>query len=169
MHRLGCPVARRVFPDQGLNPCLLYWQAGSLPQSHERNPLGVFSRASPSWSLLFSELNLNLNWLFFMLAAQAIALESSSLLSEIPCLLALLSAPPVYSLFSTVHRLQKLPEKKCIGGKNLRPGNAFIPSLILYISYLISLSSIENKARNNFPLRIIKSLFYCLLIFSAAD
>ena len=74
-----------------------------------------------------------------MLAAQAIALESSSLLSEIPCLLALLF-PPVYSLFSMVHRLQKLPEKKCTGGKNLRPGNAFIPSLILYISYLISLS-----------------------------
>ena len=24
----------RIFPDQGLNPCLLHWQVGSLPLSH---------------------------------------------------------------------------------------------------------------------------------------
>ena len=37
-HRLssrgtGCFMARGIFPDQGLNPCLLCWQADSLPLS----------------------------------------------------------------------------------------------------------------------------------------
>ena len=27
VHGLGCSVARRIFPDQGLNPCPLHWQA----------------------------------------------------------------------------------------------------------------------------------------------
>ena len=47
-HRLGgcgvwtCPAAFRIFPDQGLNPCLLHWQVDSLPLSHRGspNPLG---------------------------------------------------------------------------------------------------------------------------------
>ena len=28
---LSCPIAHGIFPDQGSNPCLLYWQADSLP------------------------------------------------------------------------------------------------------------------------------------------
>ena len=35
VHRLGCSTACGIFPDQGLNPCLLHWQADSLPLSHE--------------------------------------------------------------------------------------------------------------------------------------
>ena len=31
VHELSCSVACGVFPDQGLNPCLLHWQEGSLP------------------------------------------------------------------------------------------------------------------------------------------
>ena len=27
-----------IFPTQGSNPCLLYWQAGSLPLSHQGSP-----------------------------------------------------------------------------------------------------------------------------------
>ena len=34
-YRLGCPTARGIFLDQGLNPCLLHWQADSLPLSHQ--------------------------------------------------------------------------------------------------------------------------------------
>ena len=34
MHRLSCSAASGIFPDQGLNPCLLHWQADSLPLSH---------------------------------------------------------------------------------------------------------------------------------------
>ena len=34
-HRLGCSEACGIFPDQGLNPCLLHWQADSLPLSHQ--------------------------------------------------------------------------------------------------------------------------------------
>ena len=29
-----------IFPDQGLNPCLLHWQADSHPLDHEGNPTG---------------------------------------------------------------------------------------------------------------------------------
>ena len=39
VHGLGCSAACRVFPDQGLNPCLLHWQADSLPLSHQGSPL----------------------------------------------------------------------------------------------------------------------------------
>ena len=38
-HGLDCPTACGIFPDQGLNPCLLdllYWQAG-VPLYHERH------------------------------------------------------------------------------------------------------------------------------------
>ena len=36
-------VACGIFPDQGLNPCLLHWQADSLPLSHQGSPiLGIW-------------------------------------------------------------------------------------------------------------------------------
>ena len=35
---LRCSTARGVFPDQGLNLCLLHWQADSLPLSHQGSP-----------------------------------------------------------------------------------------------------------------------------------
>ena len=34
-HGQLCSMARGIFPDQGLNPCLLHWQAESLPLSHQ--------------------------------------------------------------------------------------------------------------------------------------
>ena len=37
-HRLSCSVARGIFPDQGLNLCLLHWQVDSLPVSHQGSP-----------------------------------------------------------------------------------------------------------------------------------
>ena len=37
-HRLSCSKACGIFPDQGLNPCLLHWQADSLPLSHQGSP-----------------------------------------------------------------------------------------------------------------------------------
>ena len=30
-----------IFPTQGSNPCLQYWQADSLPLSHQESPHGV--------------------------------------------------------------------------------------------------------------------------------
>ena len=35
---LSCFTACGIFPDQGLNPCLLYWQADSLTLSHQGSP-----------------------------------------------------------------------------------------------------------------------------------
>ena len=32
---LSCATACGLFPDQGLNPCLLHWHVGSLPLSHQ--------------------------------------------------------------------------------------------------------------------------------------
>ena len=37
--QLSCPTACGIFPDQGLNPCLLHWQADPLPLSHQRTAL----------------------------------------------------------------------------------------------------------------------------------
>ena len=41
-HRLSCPAACAVFPEQESNPCLLHWQADSLPLSHQGSPLSLF-------------------------------------------------------------------------------------------------------------------------------
>jgi len=38
VHRLGCFMACAIFPNQGLNPCLLHWQAESLPLSPQGCP-----------------------------------------------------------------------------------------------------------------------------------
>ena len=67
-HRLSFPTAWGVFPDQGLNPCLLHWQVDSLPLSHQGSPLVMFwntwvpvrrapltGRASPHHCLLVSQ------------------------------------------------------------------------------------------------------------------
>ena len=38
VHGLSCSVACGIFPDQGLNSCLLHWQADSLSLSHQGRP-----------------------------------------------------------------------------------------------------------------------------------
>ena len=35
---LSCSSTYGIFQDQGLIPCLLHWQADSLPLSHEGSP-----------------------------------------------------------------------------------------------------------------------------------
>ena len=35
---LSCSTVCGVFPDQGLNSCLLHWQVDSLPLSHQVSP-----------------------------------------------------------------------------------------------------------------------------------
>ena len=38
--RVDCHfLLQGIFPTQGLNPCLLHWQAGSLPLSHQGSPV----------------------------------------------------------------------------------------------------------------------------------
>ena len=34
----SCSAARGIFPDQGLNPCPLHWQADSQPLCHQGSP-----------------------------------------------------------------------------------------------------------------------------------
>ena len=54
VHRLSCSEACGIFPDQGLNPCLLHWQVIS-PVSHQGSPsttflimlLGIYAHISP--------------------------------------------------------------------------------------------------------------------------
>ena len=41
-HGLGYSKACGIFPDQQLNPCLLHWQADSLPLSHQGSVVYVF-------------------------------------------------------------------------------------------------------------------------------
>ena len=37
-HGPSCSAACGIFPDQGLNPCLLHWQADSQPLRHQGSP-----------------------------------------------------------------------------------------------------------------------------------
>ena len=45
-HRLGCSMAHGVIPDQGWNPCPLYWQVDSYPWTTRGAPDTGFSEAS---------------------------------------------------------------------------------------------------------------------------
>ena len=51
-HGFTCPLACRISLDQGSNPCLLHWQAGSLPLYHQGSPL------HPSLSVLIPNISL---------------------------------------------------------------------------------------------------------------
>ena len=42
---LSCSATCRIFPDQGSNPCLLHWQADSLPPSLQGSPVSGFLTA----------------------------------------------------------------------------------------------------------------------------
>ena len=49
-YRLSCSTACGIFLDQGSNPCLLHWQADSLPPSHQGSPnQGFLSRVAVLW------------------------------------------------------------------------------------------------------------------------
>ena len=40
-HGPSCSAACGIFPDQGLNPCPLHWQADSQPLRHQGSPRGI--------------------------------------------------------------------------------------------------------------------------------
>ena len=42
-HGPSCSAARGIFPDQGLNPCPLHWQADSQPLRHQGSPDAILS------------------------------------------------------------------------------------------------------------------------------
>ena len=44
VHGLSCSKTWGIFPDQGLNPCLLHWQLDSLQLSQQRSPLPIFNQ-----------------------------------------------------------------------------------------------------------------------------
>ena len=39
VNALSCSQACGIFSNQGSNPCLLHWQADSLPLSHQGSPI----------------------------------------------------------------------------------------------------------------------------------
>ena len=41
-HGPRCSAACGIIPDQGLNPCLLHWQADSQPLRHQGSPSSIF-------------------------------------------------------------------------------------------------------------------------------
>ena len=41
-HGPSCAAACGIFPDQGLNPCSLHWQADSQPLRHQGSPSAQF-------------------------------------------------------------------------------------------------------------------------------
>ena len=56
-HRLSCSLAYGIFPDQGLNPCLLHWEVDSLPLSHQASWY-IFIHITSFWHLLWLIYNL---------------------------------------------------------------------------------------------------------------
>ena len=40
--RLSCSVACGIFPTKGSSPCLLHWQADSVPLSHQGSPTTLY-------------------------------------------------------------------------------------------------------------------------------
>ena len=48
-HGFSCSVACGIFSDQGLNLCLLHWQMGSLPLSHQGSPGVHYSSSLPTY------------------------------------------------------------------------------------------------------------------------
>ena len=46
-HGFSCPTACGIFPDQGLNLCLLHWQVDPSPLSHQGSPRSLIL----SWDL----------------------------------------------------------------------------------------------------------------------
>ena len=53
-HKLSYPEARGIFPDQGSNPRLLYWQVNYLPRSHQGSSHLYFNFLS--WVVYFFQL-----------------------------------------------------------------------------------------------------------------
>ena len=52
-YRLSCSAACDIFPDQGLNPCFLHWQAESYPLHHQGSPCSSFFISQRNWFLIF--------------------------------------------------------------------------------------------------------------------
>ena len=51
-HELKCSEACGIFPDQGLNPCLLHRQADSLPLSHQGSHVSFQINVSIFWGYI---------------------------------------------------------------------------------------------------------------------
>ena len=51
-HGPSCSVACGIFPDQGLNPCPLHWQADSQPLRHQGSPAFLFKYSFPLWFII---------------------------------------------------------------------------------------------------------------------
>ena len=76
-HGLSCSMACGIFLAQGLNPCLLHWQAASLPLSHQGSPAlsfylcqycaeqnhGAYDRCSPVLWILLVNKTTDVKWL----------------------------------------------------------------------------------------------------------
>ena len=74
---LSCSMACGIFLAQGLNPCLLHWQAASLPLSHQGSPAlsfylcqycteqnhGAYDRRSPVLWILLVDKTTDVKWL----------------------------------------------------------------------------------------------------------
>ena len=51
VHGLSCTIACGIFTDEGSNPCLLHWQADSLPPRKPSIPLSSFVKSSGQQNL----------------------------------------------------------------------------------------------------------------------
>ena len=64
MHGLSCSTACGIFLNQGSNPCLLHWQAGSLPLSHLGTPVCDFFFSLKAL-VVYDFVNFHIFWYIF--------------------------------------------------------------------------------------------------------
>ena len=53
---LPFPQLQGIFPTQGLNPCLLHWQADSFPLSQQGSPPSLYPQAKTEFHMFIFHL-----------------------------------------------------------------------------------------------------------------
>ena len=100
---LSCLVACGIFPDQGSNPCLLHWQADSLPLSRQGSPLrvilnGYMVDTTTKTSLIFMD-PVFIKWklpLLISVPLISLCIVTTSQLVSLPSLLGLCNLTPYW-------------------------------------------------------------------------
>ena len=77
--RLSSPMACGIFPDQGLNPCPLHWQADSHPLYHQESFLLALYMADLLFSCIVAFTNEIFSFIIFifLVAAFSFCLKKS--------------------------------------------------------------------------------------------
>ena len=107
-HGPSCSAACGIFPDQGLNPSLLHWQADSQPLRHQGSPFMSF------WFFFFLVVNYLFIYLFLAVLGLCFCASASSNCGKWGPLFIAVRRPLTIAAFLVVeHRLQARRLSSC--------------------------------------------------------